>query len=190
MQPNTLSSALGSVRQSLVRRVGLVRRVCLLHLVWLPRLAARAAGPAWRRAATMGSKLPPALLVGLLVLLPASGPVAAAEPAGLNITGTWASTTGAERLVFLPGGYFRTCFAGGKPGNAAMGQWKRLAPGRYAVEFTHTAAPDCQGALRPIRKHAASIVGQALISKGELALYVSGEFPPDLYRPVATAAPK
>ena len=112
-------------------------------------------------------------------------PAAAAEPARPGITGTWASTSGDERLVFMPGGYVRTCFAGGKPGNAAMGQWKRVGPGRYTVEFTHTATPDCKALLRPIRKHAASIVGQVLVERGELALYVSGEFPPDIYRPAA-----
>lgn len=124
---------------------------------------------------------------GLLAWLAtgAALPVAAADPGRSGITGTWASTSGAERLVFMPGGYFRTCFAGGKPGNAAMGQWKRVGPGRYTVEFTHTATPDCKGLLRPIRKHAASIVGQVLVERGELALYVSGEFPPDIYRPAA-----
>jgi hypothetical protein len=129
-------------------------------------------------AALLALSAPPAV---------AAGP-AEAEPT--SIIGNWASTSGPERLVFMPGGYFRTCFAGGKQGNAAMGQWKRLAPGRYAVEFTHTATPDCKGPLHPIRKHPASILGQVLISKGELALYVSGEFPPDLYKPVGQAALK
>lgn len=130
------------------------------------------------------------LLAGLALvgqLAAAAGPV---DGVSTSITGTWASTTGQERLVFMPGGYFRTCFAGGKQGNAAMGQWRRLAPGRYAVEFTHTATPDCKGPLHPIRQHPASILGQVLISKGELALYVSGEFPPDLYRPVADSRAK
>ena len=124
---------------------------------------------------------------GLLACLAAGAalPTTAAEPARPGITGTWASTSGAERLVFMPGGYFRTCYAGGQPGNAAMGQWKRVGPGRYTVEFTHTATPDCKGLLRPIHKHAASIVGQVLVERGELALYVSGEFPPDIYRPAA-----
>ncbi len=121
-------------------------------------------------------------LAGLL-----AGPVAAS---GEGITGTWASLRGAERLVFLPGGYFRTCFVGGRQGNAAMGQWKRLSAGLYAVEFTHTATPDCNGPLQSIRKHPASIRGQVRISQGELALYVSGEFPPDLYRPLSSTTPK
>ncbi len=129
-------------------------------------------------AALLALSAPPAV---------AAGP---AETGPTSIIGNWASTSGPERLVFMPGGYFRTCFAGGKQGNAAMGQWKRLAPGRYAVEFTHTATPDCKGPLHPIRKHPASIVGQVLISQGELALYVSGEFPPDLYKPVGQAALK
>ena len=118
-------------------------------------------------------------------------PAAPADPvAPVNITGTWASTSGPERLVFLPGGYFRTCFANGQRGNAAMGVWKRTAPGRYTVEFTHTAAADCNAPLKPLRQHAASILGQVLIDRGVLALYVSGEFPPDLYRPLAPAASK
>ena len=114
--------------------------------------------------------------------------LAAGDGAGNTITGAWASTTGAERLIFLPGGYFRTCFAGGKKGNAGMGQWKRLAPGRYAVEFTHTAAPACNAPPQPLHKHPVSIVGQVLVSKGELSLFVSGEFPPDVYRPASQAA--
>ncbi|MDH4391091.1 MAG: hypothetical protein QE285_06670 [Aquabacterium sp.] len=117
-------------------------------------------------------------------------PAAAADPPRTGITGTWASTATAERIVFMPGGYFRTCFAGGKSGNAAMGQWKRIGPNRYTVEFTHTATPDCKAMLRPIRQHPASIIGQVLIQRGELALYVSGEFPPDIYKPVAPGAPR
>jgi hypothetical protein len=127
-------------------------------------------------------------LAGLL-----AGSVAAADAAAVPaeiITGTWASTRGAERLVFMPGGYFRTCFVNGRQGNAAMGQWKRLSAGLYAVEFTHTATPDCNSPLQPIRKHPASIRGQVRLSQGELALYVSGEFPPDLYRPLTVSTPK
>lgn len=120
------------------------------------------------------------LLAALSAAIPA---VATAEPPVQGITGTWASTTGAERLVFMPGGYVRTCFANGQPGNAAMGHWTRVGPGRYTVEFTHTAAPDCKALLRPIHKHAASILGQVRIRQGELALYVSGESPPETFRP-------
>ena len=128
--------------------------------------------------------LAPAWALAMVAPLAAAGSV---EPVRGGIIGSWASTHGAERLVFMPDGHFRSCFASGKTGNAAMGQWKRLAPGRYAVEFTHTATPDCKAPLQAIRKHPASIVGQVMISKGELALYVSGEFPPDLYRPVGDA---
>lgn len=115
-------------------------------------------------------------------------PAAAAGASGSSITGAWASTTGAERLIFLPGGYFRTCFAGGKTGNAAMGQWKRLAAGRYEIEFTHTAKPACNAPPQAIRQHPASIRGQVLVQRGELSLFVSGEFPPDVYRPATPAA--
>lgn len=122
-----------------------------------------------------------ALLAGASVATPA------AERLGDNITGTWAKTAGAERLVFLPGGYFRSCFANGQTGNAAMGRWTRQAPGRYTVEFTHTATPACGKPPQAIRQHPSSIVGQVLVHKGELSLYVSGEFPPDVYRPVPPA---
>ena len=123
----------------------------------------------------------------LTVVAPPAAAAGAVQPRSDGIIGTWASTSGAERLVFMPGGHFRSCFAGGKAGNAAMGQWTRLAPGRYAVEFTHTATADCKAPLQPIRKHQASILGQVMVNQGELALYVSGEFPPDLYRPVGDA---
>jgi hypothetical protein len=119
--------------------------------------------------------------------LPLAAAAAPAERLGNTITGTWASTTGAERLVFLPGGYFRSCFVNGRKGNASMGRWKRLGPGRYAVEFTHTATPACNLPPQAIRQHPASILGQVLVQKGELSLYVSGEFPPDIYRPVPPA---
>ena len=124
------------------------------------------------------------------VLAVVAWPAAAAEPVDAGsgaIIGNWASTNSAERLVFTPGGQFHSCFAGGLKGNAAIGRWTRQAPGRYVVEFTHTATPDCKAPARPIRKHAASIVGQVTVSQGELALYVSGEFPPDLYRAVGSA---
>jgi hypothetical protein len=126
-------------------------------------------------------------------LLLAAGAASAVLPAiagssGNSITGAWASTTGAERLIFLPGGYFRTCFAGGKTGNAAMGRWQRVAAGRYTIEFTHTARPACNAPPQAIRQHPASILGQVLVQRGELSLFVSGEFPPDVYRPATPAA--
>lgn len=136
-------------------------------------------GMAWR-VAVLSSAMAPVLAAAA----PATAP---AERLGNTITGTWASTTGAERLVFLPGGYFRSCFANGRTGNASMGRWKRQAPGRYTVEFTHTATPACNAPPQAIRQHPASIVGQVLVQKGELSLYVSGEFPPDVYRPVPLA---
>jgi hypothetical protein len=128
--------------------------------------------------------------MALLLAASAAGAVlpAIAGTSGDSITGAWASTTGAERLIFLPGGYFRSCFAGGKTGNAAMGQWKRVAAGRYEVEFTHTAKPACNAPPQAIHQHAASIRGQVLVQRGELSLFVSGEFPPDVYRPATPAA--
>lgn len=133
------------------------------------------------------------LLAGTAMASVVHGAVAQSRPAGPAkaaagdpaITGQWASTSASERIEFMPDGRFRTCMAGGRRGNAALGVWRRQAPGRYVVEFTHTAAPDCSRPAQPLRQHRASIVGQALISRGELALYVSGEFPPDIYRPAA-----
>ena len=136
-------------------------------------------GMSWRVAVLLSVLAP-----GLVAAGPATAP---AERLGNTITGTWASTTGAERLVFLPGGYFRSCFANGRTGNASMGRWRRQAPGRYTVEFTHTATPACNAPPQTIRQHRASILGQVLVQKGELSLFVSGEFPPDVYRPVLPA---
>ena len=148
---------------------------------------------AWRRlggwlVAGSGAWLGAGLAAALTQAQPAWAAGPAADTPTTSITGAWASTSGAERLIFLPGGYFRTCFAGGRQGNAAMGQSKRLAPGRYAVEFTHPATPACNAPPRAIHKHPASILGQVLISQGELSLFVSGEFPPDTYRPAPPAA--
>ena len=127
-----------------------------------------------------------AALAGPLMLARARPANAARAPAGdRGLTGSWVSTSGPERIVFSADGHFRTCIAGGRQGNAALGLWRREAPGRYVVEFTHTAAPDCSRPAQPLRQHRASIVGQVLLSHGELALYVSGEFPPDIYRPLA-----
>jgi hypothetical protein len=100
------------------------------------------------------------------------------------IVGTWGSMKGHERITFEANGRFRTCLIGNKKGNASMGLWRRQAGGRFEVEFTHTATTDCARPAQALRQHAASIVGQVLISRGELSLYVSGEFPPDIYRPV------
>lgn len=127
------------------------------------------------------------VLSPLGTLAPPAAAAGAAAPVRGGIVGSWASTRGSERLVFMASGHFRSCFVGSPSGNAAMGQWTRLAPGRYTVEFTHTANADCKAPLQPIHKHPASIVGQVMINQGELALYVSGEFPPDLYRPVVDA---
>lgn len=143
------------------------------------------------RMGTWRSAMRAWLLAGMTVACVLDGADAQARPAGpakpaagdVVITGYWASTSGPERIEFMPDGRFRTCVAGGRRGNAALGLWRRQAPGRYVVEFTHTAAPDCNRPARPLRQHRASIVGQAQLDKGELALYVSGEFPPDIYRP-------
>lgn len=130
-----------------------------------------------------------ALAAGLAGTAPAPAratPKAARGDDGSSlIAGTWAGVRGAERLVFQAGGLVRSCFAAGHRGNASIGRWWRLAAGRYEIEFTHTASADCSQPARPLRRHPASIVGQVRVDGGELALFVSGEFPPDLYRPLA-----
>ena len=137
---------------------------------------------AWRRAQRTGLKT---AALAAIALANHAGPAVAekAEAGDPPITGNWVSTNGPERIVFMPDGRFRTCTAGGRLGDAALGLWKRQAPGRYQIEFTHTAEPDCSRPAQPLRQHRASIVGQVQINRGELALYVSGEFPPDIYRP-------
>jgi hypothetical protein len=153
--------------------------------------AARREGWRWRAVAGCLARVGRSACAGILgcgvawgvaQAVPATDAAADAQPGG--IIGTWAGVASAERMVFLPGGYLRTCFAGKQRGNAAMGQWRRLGPGRYAVEFTHVAASDCSRPPQPIRQHPVSIQGLVMISRGELALHVSGEFPPDLYRPL------
>jgi hypothetical protein len=145
---------------------------------------------AWRSAVWAGLLAITVGACGLNAATAQARPAGPAKPAAADpvITGQWASIGGPERIEFMADGRFRTCIAGGRRGNAALGLWRRLAPGRYQVEFTHTAAPDCSRPAQPLRQHRASIVGQVLVSRGELALYVSGEFPPDLYRPAGPAS--
>jgi hypothetical protein len=154
-----------------------------------PCTTARRAAAQMRRATRCS-----AVALGLLIGSPGwtwqpAWATGAAEPgsAPAGIIGTWVRAGGAERLVVLPGGYLRTCFVGSQRGNAAMGAWRRLGPGRYAVEFTHVAAPACSSPPTALHAHPASIQGIAVIGRGELALHVSGEFPPELYRPLDRA---
>lgn len=93
-------------------------------------------------------------------------------------------------MVFKSNGYLRTCFGGGGKGNAAMGTWSEKKPGRFVVEFTHAISPSCAALPVMQHKYAVKIVGYATVSKAELALFVSGEFPPDRYVKVETSSPR
>ena len=129
-----------------------------------------AAGPGrpWLRAAAA------LLLAGL-------GQAAAAQPQSDPIVGRWVSVSGAEQIEVKANGYVRTCFVGNHPGSASMGVWTRTAQGSYRVEFTHAISRNCADDPRMLRRYELSIVGNATASRNELALYVSGEFPPDRF---------
>ena len=97
------------------------------------------------------------------------------------IIGRWVSVSGAEQLEIKANGFVRTCFAGNKPGSASMGAWTRKPQGGYRVEFTHAITRNCADDPHLLRRYELSIVGNATASRTELALYVSGEFPPDRF---------
>ena len=101
----------------------------------------------------------------------------AADP----IIGRWVSVSGNEALEVKPTGFLRNCFIGNKPGSASMGAWTRTAPGKYRVEFTHAITRGCDDTPRTLRRYEMSILGHATANRDELALYVSGEFPPDRF---------
>lgn len=98
-----------------------------------------------------------------------------------SIVGRWVSVSGAEQIEIKANGYLRNCFGGNKPGSASMGAWTRTGPGRYRIEFTHAVSRNCADHPRMLRRYELSIVGQAIASHDELALYLSGEFPPDRF---------
>ena len=106
----------------------------------------------------------------------AQAPVRAATD---SIVGRWVSVSGAEQIEIKANGYLRNCFVGNKPGSASMGAWTRTGPGRYRIEFTHAVSRGCADDPRMLRRYELSIIGQATASRDELALFVSGEFPPD-----------
>lgn len=140
----------------------------------------RARSHGLRLGRTLGGRVGVALGMAGALVVTLPSPVHA-QVTGL--TGAWASTSTNERLVFSPGGFVRSCFGGRKAGNAALGQWKTLSPGRVAIEFTHATVPDCAQVAQPLRKFKVSVQGQAMLAKGELALFLGGEFPPDIFRP-------
>ena len=135
------------------------------------RAGARAPGLARRRWA-------PALWAGLLVW---AGPAARAQMAVDPIVGRWVSVSGREQVEIKSNGYVRTCFVGSKPGSASMGLWTRLPAGNYRIEFSHAITPACGDGARLLRRYELSIIGNAQASRQELALYLSGEFPPDRF---------
>jgi len=114
-------------------------------------------------------------LIGLLAL-PARAQ-APAEP----IVGRWVSVSGAEQIEIKANGFLRNCFVGNKPGSASMGAWTRTGPGKYRIELTHAVTRACSDEPRMQRRYELSIVGQATAKRDELALYLSGEFPPDRF---------
>lgn len=135
-----------------------VPRPPLPWLLWLP----------WPRLLAIAS------LAGAVVAASAQAPQ---DP----IVGRWLSVSGAEGLEIKPTGFLRNCFIGTKPGSASMGAWTRTAPGKYRIEFTHAISRGCDDTPRTLRRYELSIIGHATASRDELALYVSGEFPPDRF---------
>ena len=137
------------------------------------RAGARAAAPAraWLR---------PLLCAGALACI---GAVAQAQTQGSvdPIVGRWVSVSGREQVEVKANGYVRTCFVGSKPGSASMGFWTRLPQGNYRIEFSHAVTPACSDASRLLRRYELNIVGNATASRQELALFLSGEFPPDRF---------
>ena len=127
-------------------------------------------------------------LVVLAVSAALAGGAGLARAGGPQVTGTWASKSTSEHMVFKSNGYLRTCFGGAAKGNAAMGSWSEKEPGKIVVEFTHAISPSCATAPVMQHKYAVKIVGYATVSKAELALFVSGEFPPDRYLKVEAAS--
>lgn len=128
----------------------------------------------------------PLFLLGLLLALGTAQPAAAAPPA---VVGEWRGIAGPEHLIFRQDGLVRTCFGEGAKGNAAMGSWTELSPGRFRIIFTHAISPGCDGTPRMIRKYQVEILGLVTATvtakTTELALFVSGEGPPDRYTRVA-----
>ena len=124
---------------------------------------------------------PPWLGVCAAILLAGGCLGAGAQPQPDPIVGRWVSVSGAEQIEVKANGYVRTCFVGNKPGSASMGAWTRSAQGGYRVEFTHAISRNCAADPRLLRRYELSIVGNATVSRHELALYVSGEFPPDRF---------
>ncbi len=117
------------------------------------------------------------ILIGLTLLASSSAPWAGGE----KVVGAWQSLSGGEQLIFKPNGYLRTCFTTKKRGSAAMGSWRETAPGKYRIEFTHAISSPCNTEPNVLYTYQVKIVGSALATPTEVALFVSGEGPPDRY---------
>lgn len=125
------------------------------------------------------------MLNRLLTFLGVTLCMTAAQADPSAITGTWVGNAKPERLIFKSNGYLRTCISAGSKGNAAMGSWSETQPGKIRVEFAYAISPSCDTEPRVLYKYQEKIVGQARVTKSELALFVSGEFPPDTYQRLA-----
>ena len=124
-----------------------------------------------------------ATLMPLVTLAPLMVTPAYAAPP--DIVGTWKNIATPERLVIQGNGLLSSCYVGSITGNAAKGWWVQTRPGQFKVVFTHAVAASCGPAQKTLRKYQNSIVGQFTSSASELALFVSGEGPPDRFRRVA-----
>ena len=129
----------------------------------------------------LAGRRPPWLRIGVAKLLAGCCLGAVAQLPPDPIVGRWVSVSSAEQIEVKANGYVRTCFVGNQPGSASMGAWTRSAQGGYRVEFTHAISRNCADDPRLLRRYELSIVGNATASRSELALYVSGEFPPDRF---------
>lgn len=155
-------------------------------LAWGPGLATAGGKPA--AAAAAGPAAGPATALAAAPAGKASAGLLVA-PGSAAINGTWAMRKGHERLIFRPDGSFRSCWAPGHQGDAAIGSWSLISTGRYQVEYTHVAPADCREPARALRPFKTTIVGQVRLEvKGELALYLGGEFPPEIYQPLNAQA--
>jgi len=123
-------------------------------------------------------------LVACLLAVASAAPALPA-PNEQPAVGAWQSLRSGERLVFAANGFVRSCFAEPRSGNAAIGSWTEIGPGRLRIEFTHAVSPACGGEARLLRQYEVAISGSATVSRTQLALFVSGEGPPERFERVA-----
>jgi hypothetical protein len=147
------------------------------------KLRSTAPGPAGR-ARIMAVLLAAACLVSSGSPAQA-GVVGSGHPAGAGaaarIVGTWRAAGAHELFIFKPNGELWTCDESRPRAQGQRGQWRLLASGRFEVKFTHTTVTNC--ALTVFAQHAVKvpITGGATVDASGLAVYTSGEGPPDRY---------